>query len=740
MATIITASEILAGQGWYAVPSWAIRASDGAFVWRIEWHGGKGEPPLAGWFAEDGGLTQDISQALPFPQMGGPAVVPGAGKPQGALLGTIVVEPTDTAAVAATWAASNGYTPTAGPSSQLRGPIGRADTQLGFVANYRRGSNEIVKAIFVPYGVGGDYPIEISDAGEAVTLRYVVDDAGTPPHFVVVPKAGQAVGESTTISLYTANAATDAAISGAELSQMQTDILRLKREYDSLARQAGPSGSPVVTTQITSFDLSGRTLTLNWTRNNQAQTASVNLPQTHNFELVADAADVAAASTTETLLATAAITVGASNFVAGDVLAYANGAWTKVINLGDKAHTIPPDSIGENLLTSQLRAKLQNLLTTGDVDHEIVAKTEGYGLKGTTDRIPEKRLPLKADNFLDALSGGTWSDSTTAKVAIVSVANPANIEQEPFATQLSGPRYTNDFYAIELPEHDSLSLRRIAVGDSDNYWQLIPASAWTEREHDGGFRYYTVPFADLPASSVVRVQELAPFELDHEILGLTEFTETQRDGLIALLDNPLPVPTAQQVGFVPKVGADRRYALEKEVRVGGTKLLSGPGAGIAIVTHTASRRDTFNLFRPTGGQSVFDLDAAGQDRDRFLFVSAVLNLTGRRSTSISFERGLTAVTSTRISGFIHLDDVLAAAAFDTNVQTNINGFLIAEAQVWLGSATESTAPLLTTHQLWVAREATTNDLGYYWNNIGGESVPVGTSIGWNVGSTIRAFV
>ena len=331
---------------------------------------------------------------------------------------------------------------------------------------------------------------------------------------------------------------------------------------------------------------------------------------------------MAAASTTETLLATAAITVGAANFVAGDILAYSNGAWVKIINLGDKAHTIPANSIGENQLTSGLRTKLQNLLTTGDVDHEIVAKTEGYGLKGTTDRIPEKRLPLKADNFLDALSGGTWSDSTTAKVAIVSAANPANIEQEPFATQLSGPRYTNLWYAIELPENDSLSLRRIAVGDSDNYWQLLPASAWTEREHDGGFRYYTIPFADLPASSVVRVQELTPFELDHEVLGLTEFTETQRDGLIALLDNPLPVPSAQQVGYVPKVGANRRYALEKEVRVGGTKLLSGPGAGIAIVTHTASRRDTFNLFRPTGGQSVFDLDAAGQDRDRFLFVSA----------------------------------------------------------------------------------------------------------------------
>ena len=740
MGTLITVARILEGQGWYAVPRWSLRPADGAFIWRIDWHGGEGEKPLAGWFGVDGGLTQDISQALAFPDLGGPVVVPGAGKPQGATLGTIVVAPTDTAAVAATWTANDQrYSATAGPASQLRGPVARDETQLGFVVNFRRGDDsEIVRGPFIPFGVAGDYPIEISDAGESVTLRYVVSDVGTPPHFVVVPVAGQAVSANTTIWVYQANAATDASISGAELARLQSDVLRLKREYDTLASQAGPSGSPVVTTQITSFDLSGRTLTLNWTRNNQAQTASVALPQTHNFELVADAADVASASTAETLLATAAITVGAANFVAGDILAYANGAWTKVINLGDKAHTIPNDSIGENLLTSQLRAKLQNLLTTSDVDHEITAKTEGYGLKGTTERIPEKRLPLKADNFLDALSGGTWSDSTTAKVAIVSVANPANIEQEPFATQLSGPRYTNDFYAIELPENDSLSLRRIAVGDSDNYWQLIPASAWTEREHDGGFRYYTVPFADLPASSVVRVQELTPFELDHEVLGLTEFTETQRDGLIALLDNPLPVPTAQQVGYVPKVGANRRYTLAEETRVGGTKLLSGPGAGIAVVAHTADLRGNFNLFRPIGGQSVFDLDT--EDRNRFLFVSAVLNLTGRSSTSISFERELTAVTSTRISGFVHLDDVLAAAAFDANVQTSINGYLIAEVSVWEGSATPATAPLLARHQLLVARESGTSDLGYYWRTAGGAAVPSGTSLSWNIGSTLRAFV
>ena len=123
--TLITAARILEGQGWYAVPRWSLRPADGAFIWRVDWHGGEGETPLAGWFAEDGGLTQDISQALAFPELGGPVVVPGAGKPQGATLGTIVVAPTDTAAVAATWTANDErYSATAGPASQLRGPVG----------------------------------------------------------------------------------------------------------------------------------------------------------------------------------------------------------------------------------------------------------------------------------------------------------------------------------------------------------------------------------------------------------------------------------------------------------------------------------------------------------------------------------------------------------------------------------------------------------------------------------------
>ena len=274
-----------------------------------------------------------------------------------------------------------------------------------------------------------------------------------------------------------------------------------------------------------------------------------------------DSAGLAAADTADTLLATAAI--ASTAFVAGDILAYntATSAWVKIINLGSTAHVIAPGSIDIGMLSSALQTTLGNLLTLASVDQEIRKLVEAFSLKAGADRIPEKRLPLKLDNFIDALSGGTWADSTTTKVAIASVANPANIEQFPFATQLSGPRYTNDWYAVEMPEDDSLSLRRIAVGDPADFWQLLPASTWTERAHNGGFRYYTVPFADLPASSIVRAQELTPFELDHEILGLVAFTEQERTALLAVLDNPLPVATAQQVGYVPRVGANLKYAL-----------------------------------------------------------------------------------------------------------------------------------------------------------------------------------
>jgi len=459
--------------------------------------------------------------------------------------------------------------PTDTTPSKLRLPTTLERTESG-IAIYAVRDDVAYAPIFFNYGHDtGDAGVEyqlVGLAGESlnVQVRYP-DDGGAP--YVAVKVATGPLGENVDI---TVSMAQDVGVVKAALEALQGSLAHLQNEYQQLAGQGqsgqgqgGQGGVPVVTTALTSLSLQGRTVTLDWMRNGQVQPPlTVNLPATHTFELVHDSAGLAAADTADTLLATAAI--ASTTFVAGDILAYntATSAWVKIINLGSTAHVIANGSIDIHMLSSALQTTLGNLLTLASVDQEVRKLVEAFSLKAGADRIPEKRLPLKLDNFIDALSGGTWSDSTTGRVAISSVADPANIEAFPFATQLSGPRYTNDWYATKLPENDSLSLRRIAVGEAAvGYWQLLPASTWTEREHNGGFRYFTVPFADLPASSTVRVQELTPFELDHEILGLVAFTEQERTALLAALDNPLPVATAQQVGYVPKVGANLKYAL-----------------------------------------------------------------------------------------------------------------------------------------------------------------------------------
>ena len=175
----------------------------------------------------------------------GPAnlVVRGEGDPEGATLGEIAVESTDTAQVAATWTASaRGYSATAGPASQLHCPTSRAKTQLGFLVAFRKGADTIpTSGPFIPYGNGGDYPLEVDDAGEEVTLRYTVDDAGLPPHFVVVPVANRAVSETTTIILSQANAAPDTSLTKAEL-----DALRARQATDEgriAALERRPTGT-----------------------------------------------------------------------------------------------------------------------------------------------------------------------------------------------------------------------------------------------------------------------------------------------------------------------------------------------------------------------------------------------------------------------------------------------------------------------------------------------------------------
>ena len=364
------------------------------------------------------------------------------------------------------------------------------------------------------------------------------------------------------------------------------------------------------------------------------------------------------------------------------------------------------------------------------MDREIAHTVESYGIKNTSTRMPEIRLPLELDNFADALSGGTWSDSTTAQVVLASVADPANIEALNYTASISGPRYTNIYVAIRLPENDSLSLRRVAIGSVEGGdWQTIPTSAWTQQEQDGGYRYFTTPIADLPASAPLRVQDLAPFEVDHEILGINELTDQEKADIARLRTAP------GQGGYVYRQDSAGVPGWRQPVRAGSTKLLSGPGAGLAITANSSSVQTNLQLFRPTPS-TYFDLDT--EDTDRFLFASVAWALSNRSSTAVGFEPVASPPGSVYLPAVgVHLDDVLAAAAYSASAQ---NGFRIHRQDVWFGPRAVGHADgsnSLGVIEMWIAKEATTNRLGYYFRHEGGAA---SGNQSWSYGSTVRAYL
>ena len=178
---------------------------------------------------------------------------------------------------------------------------------------------------------------------------------------------------------------------------------------------------------------------------------------------------------------------------------------------------------------------------------------------------------------------------------------------------------------------------------------------------------------------------------------------------------PLPAPTADEVNYIAKVNSQRKPYWAKET--GGYALLSGNGPGVAITNNVSSLRGNLHLFRPTGGQSVFDLDV--EDRDRFLFVSVIFTQSNRTSNSIGFEEGLNPPNTIRKTGRVHLQDVFAAGAFQTGSMTAKDGFEVLRAPVWEGTDE------LGRHEMWVVKEATTNYLGFFLPYTGGASVASG---------------
>ena len=208
----------------------------------------------------------------------------------------------------------------------------------------------------------------------------------------------------------------------------------------------------------------------------------------------------------------------------------------------------------------------------------------------------------------------------------------------------------------------------------------------------------------------------------------TAFSTTE-DTVIGLLpppSTPLPKGKAGQRGYVARLNASLNPEWEKPT--GGYKLLSGPGAGVAVTNHTSDSPTNIalNLFRPNG-TDYFDLDS--EDLDRFLFLSVLWTMTGRSSNSIGWDRSLSPPDSVRSAGFVHLQEIAALAAWTTTAH---NGYEVTFETASLGTDD------LGVQRLWVGKDSQ-NRLGYWEPYSGGDSVPSGPH-NWNVGSVIRAYV
>ena len=206
----------------------------------------------------------------------------------------------------------------------------------------------------------------------------------------------------------------------------------------------------------------------------------------------------------------------------------------------------------------------------------------------------------------------------------------------------------------------------------------------------------------------------------------TAFSTTE-DTVIGLLpppSTPLPKGKAGQRGYVARLNSSLNPEWDKPV--GGFKLLSGPGVGVAVVSNTAPVHGNIQLFRP-GGTGYFDLDL--EDTDRFLLLAVTWTISGLRSESISFVSGTTAEHTHRFTALVHLDEVVSANAFSLSGFEGVRAY---RNTMFLGTDN------LGVHQFWIVKNAN-NELGYWQPYVPGPSVTAG-QMDWNLAATVRAYV
>lgn len=188
--------------------------------------------------------------------------------------------------------------------------------------------------------------------------------------------------------------------------------------------------------------------------------------------------------------------------------------------------------------------------------------------------------------------------------------------------------------------------------------------------------------------------------------------------------------TQGQAGWVPSPGIAAAWATQGQPDprqiLALTKLIDGPGAGLAVNVASAPVYGTFNAYVPD-----FDLDDADKQQGE-LATEAILTITSPGDASIGFNAAddTHPVTVLRKSSFAFASDVREADAYAQNATHGVQVATWPVYQTISGSRHQT-----GTVALYEARATGTNHLGYYWHwdpeNVAGGS-------NFNLSSTLRA--
>ena len=306
-------------------------------------------------------------------------------------------------------------------------------------------------------------------------------------------------------------------------------------------------------------------------------------------------------------------------------------------------------------------------LTQRQVDARVEAGVEDWAETGDRDRIPESKLPAKAESFFADTTEGGWKFSADMQVqtGAMPAAKPslATAAARAYAvTGDRGPRYQNVWDMVRVPKGRSVTDARYAIGEKDlavASFANIAGSSWESLGTQGAYDYYAVQIADKPADDDQFVEEFGKFRIDG---GKVEITG---------------------VGSHPFL-----------------KINSGSGTGLAITSSGQDKR----LANAVGFDTAFDLDDADK-QSGILQVEATVQLVSRSDNAIGFNSGASsanAVIRAQIEGFKFVSALRASTAYSATE----NGLLVGSVDVYKGNVT------LGELELYLTRDA--NNVAGYW--------------------------